>query len=272
LKLSSHPKQVQVPTVFNLRGVAALLDAIKNVVISPIPWNNPGPDPEVNVATLAGLKWFSTESSHLFVRKPYERLWQHVLFETRAKRYFFNGTTVESESLLLNERALARYRNDRHVLILHDHLPGNEPPLVFDGGFVVASVSPDPKNYHEFVKHDALSLWMPLPTTDELMAMNSIEPQLTESELPRRIATYGPIPRTVFASDQRACLARLIGKIMSFELGRNFLHMLSNAELPENKHGLSWWVVHVDATEDLRQVSTIRWASVTCLIKSSPKR
>jgi len=80
-------------------------------------------------------------------------------------------------------------------------------------------------------------------------------------ELKRRIATYGLIPRSVFALDQEATMETLVGKINSFEFGKNLLHMLSNAELPENKHGLSWWVVNVDATKDLRDVAKITWAS-----------
>eukprot|EP01126_Amoeba_proteus_P040074 TRINITY_DN4257_c0_g2_i2.p1 TRINITY_DN4257_c0_g2~~TRINITY_DN4257_c0_g2_i2.p1 ORF type:complete len:655 (-),score=68.64 TRINITY_DN4257_c0_g2_i2:2520-4343(-) len=313
IKIPLGPATKLVKAIETLKtspSTALLLDAIKNATILPIPWNKPGPDPEVKVVTLDGLMWLALESSHLFVRKPYERLWDYieesyydrlkpdserqfrnervlirgnsgigktaslnyfliralqkgipVLFETRNARYFFHGSIVERESIVLNDRMLARYRDDRDVLILHDHLPSNEPPLVVSGGFVVAPVSPDPKNFHEFGKHNALSLWMPLPTVSELAVMNSIVPKLSETELQQRIATYGTIPRSVFANDQQSCLDKLTGKIMSFELGRNFLHMLSNAELPENKHGLSWWIVHVDATEDLRRVSTIRWAS-----------
>lgn len=276
----------------------------------PIPWDNTGPDPEVKVASLDGMAWLGLRSPHLFVRKPYERLWEYieesyyerfkpyedrkshfgrvlirgnsgigktvalnyfliralqkeipVLFETRNARYFFRGSTVVRESTVLNDRMLARYRDDRDVLILHDHLPGSEPPLIVDGGFVVAPVSPDIKNFHEFCKHDALKLWMPLPTVEELVAMNSIEPKIPQFELQKRITAYGTITRSVFSEDQQATMCELAGKIMSFEFGRNFLHMLSNAELPENKHGLSWWILHVDATEDLRRVSTIRWAS-----------
>jgi hypothetical protein len=192
------------------------------------------------------MKWLALESSNLFVRQSYNRMWQYI-----EESYF---------DVVLGKK-LRQYRKHRDVLVLHDHQPGNEPPLVFDGAFVVAPVSPDLKNYHEYFKHKILDLWMPLTTTSELVAMNSIEPQLEGSELQQRIATYGPIPRQVFAVSQKAFLDKLTGKINSFELGRNFLHMLSNAELPENKHGLSWWIVHVDATKDLQGVSKICWAS-----------
>jgi hypothetical protein len=43
------------------------------------------------------------------------------------------------------------------VKVLHDHQPGAEPPLIFDGAFVVAPVSPDP-NSREVSYNDGLRL------------------------------------------------------------------------------------------------------------------
>lgn len=180
-----------------------------------------------------------------------------VLFEDHSNRFFFDGTRVESECLF--ETGLIKYRNYRDVLVLHVHQPGSEPPLIFNGAFVVAPVSPDPKLYHQYSKHRVLNLWMPLTTADELVAMNSVEPKLEASELQRRIATYGPLPCPVFSVGQRAMLDKLTGMIYSFELGRKFLRMLSRVEL--HKPGFYWWIVHIDATEDLQGVSKIHWAS-----------
>jgi len=106
-----------------------------------------------------------------------------------------------------------------------------------------------------------LSLWMPLPTLEELIAMNSVEPKIQLSELKKRISLYGPIPQLVFSWDQKGCKRKLSEKISSFDLGVHYLKMLSQAELPEEKHGLSWWIVHVDAEKDLQAPSKIHWAS-----------
>jgi hypothetical protein len=144
-------------------------------------------------------------------------------------------------------------RADRSVLLLHDHQPRKEPPLADNGAFTVAPVSPDPINYKEFRKHDVMRLYMPLPTKSELCAMNSIEPNLTPTELIRRISLYGPIPRSIFRRDQEDTEKELATKINQFNVGPNLLSLLNAAELPEGQSGLSWWVVHVDGNENLSQ-------------------
>ena len=185
-----------------------------------------------------------------------------VLFETRQTRYYFTNSMAESENVLIVQN-LIRFRNDKSVLLLHDHQPHTEPPLIDEGAFTVAPVSPDPMNCKEYRKHYSMSLWMPLPTKSELIAMNSVEPQLESRDLEERVSLYGPIPRLVFAIDQRECQKMLSSKISSFDLGKHYLNMLNQAELPEDKHGLSWWIVHVDAESNLREPSKIRWATDT---------
>ena len=175
-----------------------------------------------------------------------------VLFETRDTRYYFNGNIIQQESVT-HGTELEKMRRDRAVLLLHDHQARREPPLIFNGAFVVAPVSPDPINYKEFRKHNTLELWLPLPTRNELVAMNSIEPNLSLAELFRRISLYGVIPRTVFAPDQNTIKRRLDSKISSFEVGKHFLNMLNSAKLPESQHGLSWWMICGEAKVKRKQ-------------------
>eukprot|EP01124_Arcella_intermedia_P017428 TRINITY_DN24191_c0_g1_i1.p1 TRINITY_DN24191_c0_g1~~TRINITY_DN24191_c0_g1_i1.p1 ORF type:complete len:518 (-),score=59.45 TRINITY_DN24191_c0_g1_i1:93-1646(-) len=181
-----------------------------------------------------------------------------VLFETRVKRYFF-GSEFDSEPIV--ESRLLRYYDDESVIVLHDHQPKTEPPIISSGAFLVAPVSPDPKNYHEFDKQDTLTLWMPLPTKNELAAMNSVEWRLDTKEFDNRVALYGPIPRLVFQIDQQKIQNKLKSKIRSFDFGKHYFTLLNEAQLPDDKHGLSWWVVHIDAAENLREASKISWAS-----------
>jgi hypothetical protein len=79
--------------------------------------------------------------------------------------------------------------------------------------------------------------------------MNSIEPNLTPTELIRRISLYGPIPRSIFRHDQEDTEKELASKINRFNVGPNLLSLLNATELPESQSGLSWWVVHVDGNE-----------------------
>lgn len=91
-----------------------------------------------------------------------------VLFETRNTCYYFNGNTIQKESVFTGTEQ-EKMRDDRAVLLLHDHQARREPPLIFNGAFVVAPVSPDPINYKEFRKHTALELWFHfLPVTSWL--------------------------------------------------------------------------------------------------------
>jgi hypothetical protein len=181
-----------------------------------------------------------------------------VLYETRLTRYYFDGDHVQSESL--TDTKLERMRTDRSVLLLHDHQPRKEP-LTDNGAFTVAPVSSNPINYKEFRKHDVMRLYMLLPTKPELLAMNSIEPNLTPTELIRRISLYGPIPHSIFRRDQEDTEKELATKINQFNLGPNLLSLLNAAELPEGQSGLSWWVVHVNGNKNLRGVKSVSWAT-----------
>jgi hypothetical protein len=183
-----------------------------------------------------------------------------VLFETRDTHYYFNGNNIQEESIFSVNTELENIHCDRAVLLLHDHQACCEPPLIFNGAFI-APILPDPINYKEFQKHNILELWLPLSTQNELVAMNSIKPNLAFAKLFQRVSLYGEIPRTIFAPNQNTIKRRLDSKISSFKLGKHFLNMLNSAELPESQHGLSWWVVHVSSSSDLQSIHSIKWAS-----------
>jgi hypothetical protein len=105
---------------------------------------------------------------------------------------------------------------------------------------------------------------MPLPTSQELEAMNSIEPQLSSEDLHARIDLFGPITRV--------CLSKTIGeyerykkdlmsKLQSFRF-KELSPMLRAATLPTTQeYGLSWWIIHLDATESLDN-EIITWGSL----------
>jgi|JI10StandDraft_1071094.scaffolds.fasta_scaffold72197_2 hypothetical protein len=182
-----------------------------------------------------------------------------VLFETRKMRYFFHDDTMEWEKLSGTE--LDNHRYDSSVLFLVDHEIGKSPPCVH--AFTVAPVSPDPANYGEFKKNRVLRLWMPLTSREEVVAMNTVEPKFDTQKLEERLQEFGPIPRLVFADDDgvRANQDDLAAKIVSFDFLRcQQSGMLRSGELPEDKGGLSWWILHV-STDDLKGPSKIVWAT-----------
>lgn len=257
-----------------------------------------GTDPKVKSAFLPG-GWYTLESNNLFVRQCYETLWTEVrdayndqknnrrvlilgnpgigktaslnylllcalkdgirvLFESRSTRFLFDGQTVRRE--LIQHTALAdEVYEDRSVLVLHDHQPGHEPPQL-QGAFVVAALSPDQRNYNEFQKHLAKTIWLPLPSKSELIAMNSVEPHLDEATFESRFSEYGPIPRLLFSPHQKKVKRELTAKIADFEFGPAALSMLRTKELRDGGK-VSWWIFHVDATPDLSDVSEVRWVS-----------
>ena len=99
----------------------------------------------------------------------------------------------------------------------------------------------------------------PLTTMNEIIAMNSVDQRLPLSDLKNRIGIYGPIPRLVFSLNQARTMRTLQIKMGSFDVGPNFKRMIASGELPMEKNGLSWWVVHIDA--NLEEISRIHWAS-----------
>lgn len=94
-------------------------------------------------------------------------------------------------------------------------------------------MSPDPSDYKEWKKNGCLTLWMPLTTRNELIAMNSVELKLDHNELISRMDEFGPIIRHVFSPNQTGVLNDLNTRILSFdyELCRK-LGMLVSGELP----------------------------------------
>merc|ERR1711964_806940 len=104
---------------------------------------------------------------------------------------------------------------------------------------------------------------MPLTSREEILAMNSVEPRLGNDVISSRLDNFGPIPRLVFEKEgnQEAILADLAGKIDAFDFSRcRRSNMLHTGELPEEKDGLSWWILHV-TTESLKVPSKMDWAT-----------
>ena len=122
-----------------------------------------------------------------------------VLFESREYRYFFSDGTVLKSDVLFG--GLSEHRHDRSVLLLIDHQINCSPPIC--SAFTVAPMSPDPLYYKEFEKNDCCTLWMPLTTEAEIIAMNKCsDSPMDAMELTRRIELFGPIPRQVFKHDR----------------------------------------------------------------------
>jgi hypothetical protein len=185
-----------------------------------------------------------------------------VLLETKKHRVFFQDGKVEKEDIQ-EIGALSKYQDDPRVLVLHDHKPRSEPPILTNGAFVIAPVSPDERNSHQFRRDKCLELWMPLPTRQELHAMNSIELQLSFDVLESRIDYFGPITRFCLAStvEEYEKYRRVLRqKLQSFRY-TDLSQMLRVAMVPPiQEHGLSWWIIHLDATQSLKD-PIIYWSS-----------
>jgi hypothetical protein len=104
---------------------------------------------------------------------------------------------------------------------------------------------------------------MPLPTRQELEAMNSIEPQLSPDVLELRTDYFGPITRICLAStveEYDKFKSALKQKLHSFRY-KEVSQMIRAATVPTTQaHGLSWWIIHLDATETLKD-PIIYWSS-----------
>jgi hypothetical protein len=186
-----------------------------------------------------------------------------VLFETKELRIFIHGDKVEYEDIVLMEKGLIHHRRDANVLVLHDHQPNSEPPILTNGAFVIAPVSPDMRNSKEFRKGKCLQFWMPLPTRQELQSMNSIEPQLTSDVLKSRVDLFGEITRICLAStveEYEMYEIALTQRIQSFRF-KEVSQMIRARVIPTTQeHGLSWWIIHLDTNESLK-VPIIYWGS-----------
>ena len=190
-----------------------------------------------------------------------------VLFETRRHRFLFDFDSDGKWSCLqepINHFSLERHRDRTDVILLHDHLAGFEPPQFTDGAFTVAPVSPEENNYNQFVKHECLKLYIPLPSLKEIELMRDFyRPELTNDEMNKRLMTVGRIPRYLFAINFEQVELDLESKIISFDVEKFVSSTLfTSAILPKEKQGLSWWIVHADvnAVADLAP-SRIIWAS-----------
>ena len=161
------------------------------------------------------------------------------------------------------EKQLKRHHRDPNVLVLHDHQPQSEPPIITNGAFVIAPVSPDARNSKQFRREKCLVRWMPLPTYQELEAMNSIEPHLSSEDLHARINLFGPITRVCLSTttgEFERYEEELKSKLQTFRF-KEFSPMLRAATLPTTQeYGLSWWIIHLDAQVTLDKV-IITWGS-----------
>jgi len=163
-----------------------------------------------------------------------------------------------------------QYQCEPNVILLHDHQPNQEPPQC--DAFTVAPVSPDKKNSHEYKKHSCLVLWIPRPTPHEIEAMNSVELKLEAEKLKERVDLFGPITRFCLSTDDQFSeyskeLQRRMGQFKFTDL-----HSLTSAvEIPHYKRdGLSWWIVHVDTKDTLRDPYVV-WASAKIFDKVTEK-
>jgi hypothetical protein len=188
-----------------------------------------------------------------------------VLFETREERYYFDGyDSLQVEDI--DNKYLKKHSRRKEVLLLHDHEPKKEPRFIeADHCFTVAPVSPDSDNYNEFIKHNCAQMFLPIPTKDEIIAMNSIL-QVTDMKLLlERIEKFGCITRRVFATDEdyHISLLTLQAKIQAFNLDVcSSAGMLALGTIPSSKEDfLSWWIFHINASVDLVSASSITWAS-----------
>lgn len=222
-------------------------------------WKKP-PGKETNrtqrILLLGNTGIGKTVALNYFLVRALEKNYR-VLFETRQMRYYFHDGTMEWEKLSGTELDNLRY--DSQVLFLVDHEIGKSPPCV--DAFTVAPVSPDPANYSEWDKNRVARCWMPLTTSREIIAMNSVEPRMSDANLAALLDQYGPIPRSIFRHDQPSAEGLLKSNIASFDYAEcRKRGVLVSGELPETKHGLSWWILHV-TTSDLRVPSKISWAT-----------
>jgi hypothetical protein len=179
-----------------------------------------------------------------------------VLLETQRRRFWFSSDVDDTEIELLTESRLQVHARRKDVLFLHDHQRGRQPPIIRGGAFVVAPMSPDITNYHDFGKDSCRELWMPLPTKDELWAMNlASTSQRPREQFEQLCDTYGLRLHIILGDEdaiKRAGQAQVAG-LYAFDLhkflrtGGGIMETFRNTSNPE---GQPWSVVQVDASED----------------------
>jgi hypothetical protein len=178
-----------------------------------------------------------------------------VLLETQSQRFWFPAGEDDAQVENLGSLYLCRYYQMRGVILLHDHQRGKQPPQLTGGAFVVAPMSPDIDNHHDFSKQSCLELWMPLPTKDELWAMNSASSWPKSRErFDELCGKFGQRLRIVLgdnAAAQRAESAQASG-ILDFDLH----YFLSRGGLVDSiartklRLAQPWSVVQVDTTDE----------------------
>jgi hypothetical protein len=217
----------------------------------------PGSNQVVRVLLLGTPGIGKTVSMNYFLHRALNAGYK-VLFETRERRFYFHDGIVESE--LLEARVLSSVHGDPAVFFLVDHQQSQPPPFV--EAFTVAAMSPDQRNFKEFIKNRCMPFFVPLPSAHEVIAMNSVWPQLSTKELQSRLERYGPIPRRVFSPLQSYHQTDLISKLKSFDyqVVLTMGLLTKGSFLPKQFEGLSWTVLHL-TTEDFQSVSAITWAS-----------
>ncbi len=171
-----------------------------------------------------------------------------VMFETQERRFYFHDGVVESE--LLETHALSNFRHDSTVFFLVDPQQKKPPPFV--EAFTVAAILPDEENYKEFAKNLCTLRWMPLPSAAEVVAMNSVDPQLPLEELQSRLEHYGPIPRRGFSRDQEQTQSVLRAQFFRLPGGAH-QGAVEGRFQSEQLWGLSWMALRL-ATEGFRSV------------------
>lgn len=187
-----------------------------------------------------------------------------VVVETRTKRFFVDTGADDALVEDLHLGTTLKWLCDRHdVLFFHDHSRKQEPPIIDDGAFTVAAVSPDVTNFQEFQKHKCLTMWVPLPAYEELWQMvNAVASRLTYQDFLNRVQQYGRVIRQIVRGDQGYSFFLLEQRINQFDVEK-FVNssLVTEQVLPMDSMGLSWWIVHVDADPSLEKPGAVEWAS-----------
>ena len=142
----------------------------------------------------------TTSMDYLLMRALQEGI--PVVYETQSNRWYYPPGEDDALKEDLNGTALKKYQDDKDTLLLHDHQPGKEPPIVVNGGLIFAPVSPSSVNYNHFITFAFKVLWMPLPTPDEITAMN-VYFRLEPEELRRRVSMFNHVILAAFLRIKR---------------------------------------------------------------------
>jgi hypothetical protein len=186
-----------------------------------------------------------------------------VLFETRDRRYYFDGyNSLQAEPIYGN--VLKRHSSRKEVLLLHDHQPKMEPRFIeANHCFTIAPMVPDFESYKQFEKHNCAQMFVPIPFREEIIAMNKILKLTDTKDLSSRIDKFGCIPRYVLVNDEEyeALSLRLVRHIAAFDLVQCARSSMLRTGIIPSSTNLSWWIMHAHANDTLSHVSKMEWAS-----------